>query len=89
MQETVHNQAEEYRKLGLDENSSEIQELQKQWWEYSDEITNSVVSAYETITGELENAIGLTDVWLNKAISEHDYGGIVQYTKEIKILNTP
>lgn len=82
MQETVHNQAEEYRKLGLDENSSEIQELQKQWWEYSDEITNSVVSAYETITGELENAIGLTDVWLNKAISEHDYGGIVQYTQD-------
>lgn len=82
MQETVHNQAEEYRKLGLDDTSSEIIELQQKWWEYSDSITDSVVNAYNTIVGELENAVTLTDNWLSNAINTHDYRGIVQYTQD-------
>lgn len=82
MQETVHNQAEEYRKLGLDDTSSEIIELQQKWWEYSDSITDAVVNAYDTIVGELENAVTLTDNWLNNAIDTHDYRGIVQYTQD-------
>ena len=82
MQETVHNQAEEYRKLGLDDTSSEIIELQQKWWEYSDSITDAVVNAYDTIVGELENAVTLTDNWLSNAIDTHDYRGIVQYTQD-------
>lgn len=82
MQETVHNQAEEYRKLGLNDTSSEIIELQQKWWEYSDSITDAVVNAYDTIVGELENAVTLTDNWLSNAIDTHDYRGIVQYTQD-------
>lgn len=82
MQETVHNQAEEYRKLGLDDTSSEIIELQQKWWEYSDSITDAVVNAYDTIVGELENAVTLTGNWLSNAIDTHDYRGIVQYTQD-------
>lgn len=39
MQEAVHAQAEKYRAMGLAENSEYIQELQKQWWDYQEKIT--------------------------------------------------
>ena len=38
MQETVHAQAEKYRKMGVDENNEYIRDLQKQWWEYEEAI---------------------------------------------------
>ena len=38
MQDEVHKYAEEYRKMGLEETSEEIQNLQQQWWNYNDEI---------------------------------------------------
>lgn len=38
MQEAVHATAEEYRALGLEENDDYIQELQRQWWEYEENI---------------------------------------------------
>lgn len=83
MQEAVHNQAEEYRKLGLDENSDYIQDLQKQWWEYQDSIKDVIVDAYEDIVSELENSVTLTENWLDNAIADSDYGAIVKYTSDI------
>lgn len=83
MQEAVHNQAEEYRKLGLGENSDYIQDLQKQWWEYSDSIKDVMVDAYDEIVNELENSVTLTENWLDEAIAGSDYGSIVQYTSDI------
>ena len=38
MQETVHNQAEKYRSMGVDENNQYIRDLKKQWWEYEEAI---------------------------------------------------
>lgn len=72
MQEAVHAQAEKYRELGLSENSDYIQELQKQWWEYQDSIQEAIVADYEKATGERENAITLTENWLEKAIAERN-----------------
>lgn len=69
MQEAVHAQAEKYRALGLDENSDYIQELQKQWWEYQDSIQEVIVSAYDKAVSEHENAIKLTENWMDNAIS--------------------
>lgn len=83
MQEAVHNQAEEYRKLGLDENSDYIQDLQKQWWEYRDSIKDVIIDAYDDIVGELENSVTLTENWLDNAIADSDYGAIVKYTSDI------
>lgn len=83
MQEAVHNQAEEYRKLGLDENSDYIQDLQKQWWNYSDSIKDVIIDAYDDIVGELENSVTLTENWLDNAIADSDYGAIVKYTSDI------
>lgn len=83
MQEAVHQQAEEYRKLGLDENSDYIQDLQKQWWEYQDSIKDVIIDAYDGIVGELENSVTLTENWLDNAIADSDYGAIVKYTSDI------
>ena len=83
MQEAVHNQAEEYRKLGLDENSDYIQDLQKQWWEYQDSIKDVIIDAYDDIVSELENSVTLTENWLDNAIADSDYGAIVKYTSDI------
>lgn len=38
MQDAAHVQAEKYRAMGLSENSEYIQALQKQWWDYQENI---------------------------------------------------
>lgn len=40
MQSEVHKMAQEYRAMGLDENSEYIQEMQKQWWDYEDSVAD-------------------------------------------------
>lgn len=40
LQDKVHQQAEHYRSLGLDDNHELIQELQNQWWSYYDNIND-------------------------------------------------
>lgn len=83
MQKYVHEQANEYRKLGLDENSDYIQELQKQWWEYEDSIREARISAYEKVIDEHENAIKLNENWLEKSIDKNDRSGVLKYSTEI------
>ena len=83
MQDAVHQQAEEYRALGLDENSDYIQELQKQWWEYQDSIQDLIIETYEKSVKEHENAITLNENWLDKAITNKDFSGITKYTSDI------
>lgn len=83
MQEAVHQQAEDYRALGLDENSDYIQELQKQWWEYQDSIQDLIIETYEKSVAEHENAITLNENWLDKAITKKDFSGITKYTSDI------
>lgn len=83
MQESVHQQAEEYRKLGLDENSDYIQDLQKQWWDYQDNIQKLIVETYDDTVDELKNAVTLTENWLDQAIENNDRGSIQQYTSDI------
>lgn len=57
MQREVHNQADAYRALGLDENSDYIQELQKKWWDYQDTIEDMLHDIYKTTVEEHENTI--------------------------------
>lgn len=38
LQEAVHTEANKYRELGLEENSEQIQALQKQWFDYEDNV---------------------------------------------------
>lgn len=83
MQESVHQQAEYYRSLGLDDNSDTIQELQKQWWEYYDNIKDKIIECYEDIISHSENLIEFNQIWLDNAISDGDYGKIKEYSSTI------
>lgn len=57
LQAEVHRQAEEYRKMGLDDNSEYIRALQKQWWDYQDDIDDLRKEEYEKQKEYNENLI--------------------------------
>ena len=59
MQDTVHQYAEKYRAMGLDENNDYIQDLGKQWWEYQDEIDDILHGIYSDAVEAHENTIEL------------------------------
>lgn len=83
MQKYVHEQANAYRKLGLDENSDYIQDLQKQWWEYEDSIRELRIQAYEDIIKEHQNAVDVNKIWLDKAVEDNNRAGVTKYTYDI------
>lgn len=83
MQQYVHEQANAFRELGLDENSDYIQNLQKQWWDYQENIIEAMTEAYNKVTKQHENAITLNQNWLDNAIKANDYEGVVKYTSNI------
>lgn len=59
MQEAVHAQAEQYRAMGLDENSDYIQSLQKQWWSYQDSIEDLYNTIFEKEVDARKNTLNL------------------------------
>lgn len=59
MQDTVHQYAEKYRAMGLDENNDYIQDLGEQWWEYQDEIDDILHGIYSDAVEAHENTIEL------------------------------
>lgn len=83
MQQKVHSQAEEYRKLGLSENSEYIINLQKQWWDYRDAIQEVIIASYDDAVSNHKNAVTLTENWLENAIESANYFDISQYTNDI------
>lgn len=83
MQKLVSEQANAYRKKGLDDNSSYIQDLQKQWWEYSDSIIDLMTNTYDKAVKELENAVSLNERWMENAFSDEDLVGAEKYATAI------
>ena len=83
MQQAVHEQAEYYRSLGLSEENDKIQELQKQWWDYENEIRDVNAKIYEDIVKNSENTISLNENWLNNAAAEGDYEKVKEYSGNI------
>lgn len=58
MQEGVHALAEDFRSKGYSEESDEIQQLQKLWWDYSDEIGTLRQEMYDRDLTALQEALG-------------------------------
>ena len=83
MQKSVHEQADKYRAMGLDENSDYIQELQKQWWQYNDSIQETIVDSFEQVKSEQENAIKLIENWKDNAIHKGDMKAVEKYADDI------
>ena len=83
MQDAVHKVAEYYRSLGLREDSDQIQELQKLWWEYEDNIRETSVKVYEDIVSAGENAISLHEIWMGNATNEGNYNAVREHSSAI------
>lgn len=83
MQEAVHAQAEKYRQLGLDGNSKYIQELQRQWYEYRDNIQEAIAADFEKRRGELENAVTLAEDMRGVADSRDNHTGFEAYSNNM------
>lgn len=84
MQDAVHEQAEQYRALGLDENSDYIQDMQKQWWDYEDAIKDvkeqvvedilDMVNATSSAVDDIQNVF---DTLKNAADEYAENGGFI------------
>lgn len=96
LQKEAHAEAEEYRKLGYSEESKEIMDLQKKWWDYDDQIKDIAESekatwekaakAMQDAYDEAFNAIAKKrDAMQDKLTS---YGGLFQ-SYEDKWAGTP
>lgn len=83
MQAEASRIANEYRAKGLNDNSDYIQDLQKQWWDYADKIKELIAQQYEETRKLSENAIELNTNWLNRAVENNDYDGVLQYSQNI------
>jgi hypothetical protein len=55
MQDNLHSLANEYRAMGLDEESNQIQELQRLWWQYYDSIMSNLNRAHQRERDMIEN----------------------------------
>ena len=81
LQQTIHEQAEQYRKLGYSDTSDEVSELSDKWWDFENEIKDvkqQVVDSLNDIVSETSNAIDdLQDVFdtLQKAADEYAQSG--------------
>ena len=81
IQEAIHNQANYYRSLNLAETSSEIQSLQKMWWQYENNIATIRLNALQKQATDMESAFSYVADKANKKIqdlqdkrkSEEDY----------------
>ena len=61
MQQEAHAQANEFRELGLNEESDYIQDLQKKWYEYQDAIEDIYQQVFSDKIGDYEHDIFLLE----------------------------
>ena len=74
MQEAVHEYADKFRAMGLDENNDYIQELQKQWIDYENSIKDLIAQAWEDAINERDNAASNAQTRLEHAL---DVGNLI------------
>lgn len=77
MQEGVHALAEDFRSKGYSEESDEIQQLQKLWWDYSDEIGALRQEMYDRDLAALQEALGA------EQMTQEEYLSALQQLQDI------
>lgn len=83
MQESVHQQAEYYRSLGLEENNDKIQELQNQWLEYGNSIKKVISDNYDDYVKLYESRIELNKHFLEESFADENHDDIDKYLNDI------
>lgn len=86
MQEKAHELAEYYRSQGLAENSEYIQKLQKDWWDYEDEIKKVYQQQYDDMMAVYDHGITMSEYhakYLNDSAEDSmkSSGELVAYYK--------
>lgn len=70
IQETLHSQANYYRSLNLAETSSEIQSLQKMWWQYENNIATIRLDAMKKQAADMESVASYVADRYNQRIKD-------------------
>lgn len=70
IQEAIHNQANYYRSLNLAETSSEIQSLQKMWWQYENNIATIRLNALQKQATDMESVASYVADKYNQRIKD-------------------
>lgn len=83
MQGEVHKRADAYRAKGLNDNSDYIQDLQKQYFEYAEAIEELMTNQFEDTRKNYENAIELTETWIDNAVDKGDYDRVLKYSQDL------
>ena len=73
MQASVNRAADEARARGLDEDDDYIQELQKQWWEYEENITSLYEEMADAYIEEMERITDFQESELKRQTSMWDF----------------
>lgn len=83
IQAAAHDGADEMRALGFEDSSDEITKYKDEWADASDAIVEAITTAYDAITGDLENRITLTENWLDNAVKAGDVDKVRKYSDDI------
>lgn len=83
MQQAVHDQAEYYRRLGYADTSEEVSALSSLWWDYQENIKSALENGYSVYIADMENAVTLTENWLDRAMTGGDLQGVQRYAGDM------
>lgn len=83
MQQAVHDQAEYYRRLGYADTSEEVSALSSLWWDYQEIIKGALENGYSAYIADMENAVTLTENWLDRAMAGGDLKGVQRYAGDM------
>lgn len=80
IQAELHNTAEKYRAMGIDENDELIRNLQDKWWEYEDKIAAVFKKLVDDANAALESVKGAYDDFFAAAEDYAKYGTLTYDT---------
>lgn len=77
MQQLYHDRAEQYRKQGFTDDSQEIRELSKSWWDMYDKINDLRAQMFDNYINDFDHTIDLIDSRMDRI---DDY--VIRVTKD-------
>lgn len=77
MQQLYHDRAEQYRKQGFTDDSQEIRELSKKWWDMYDKINDLRTQMFDNYINDFDHTIDLIDSRMDRI---DDY--VIRVTKD-------
>lgn len=83
MQRLVHEEADRYRRMGFGEYSEEISELTSLWWEYKEDVANTIKDTYDAIVATYDNSIEKLQRRMTESMSDGQVKDAIKAKDEI------